>query len=143
MKNHAYIVGLIATVAGIGGMFAATHFHRDRHHQHEHHTHIHRHGALEHSHAHSHAANEFSSEQSPADDHHDLATGHNNPIEPWITPSYDVVRRADFFALLPLHYEADTTTSAAFGCVEPPERPPRSITSEDSLPQLRTIVLLT
>ncbi len=111
------------------------------HHDHYHHAHVHHHDGHTHSHEHSHSSHE----EHPADsdpNHHEWAGSDGEPVPALLTVSVREGRRAAQPNDAGRAVAYDQLAPASCGPA-PLDRPPAGSTDQDSLPHLRTIVLLT
>ncbi len=135
-------------LAGFGLAEWGVHAHGEEHH---HHTHAHRHGDTAHTHHHSHDAEdghvplpESSDDTRPCggNEHH-CCVDHGQPDAVHFTLPPRETRRlseldtvaTDFAAIVSVDFQPEPWT--------PPRAPPDRPSSQDALPHLRTIVLLT
>jgi hypothetical protein len=148
-------VGAIG-VAGYGLAQQGSRAHDDEHH---HHTHAHSHGGAAHTHYHSHdpddghvpepgnaGAPEPQDGEVPrpcgGDDHH-CCTDHGQPEGVVLTLPPRESRRPNSLATAATPVAVLTTADIQAVALTPPRAPPRTSSNQDSLPHLRTIVLLT
>lgn len=135
-------------LAGFGLAERGLHAHGEEQH---HHTHAHRHGDTTHTHHHSHDADDGHVPQ-PTDagapqpcggDEHHCCMDHGQPDAVHFTlPPRETRRLSDLDTVAT---DVDVAAGVAFvpEAWAPPRAPPDGPSSQDPLPQLRTIVLLT
>ncbi len=137
-------IGLAGFGLGEWGM----HAHGDEHH---HHTHEHRHGDVSHTHYHSHDADDSHIPQ-PADsgapepcggDEHHCCTDHGEPDAMHVTIPVRETRRLTQLETASLHHTVSCGVDFQSEAWTPPRGPPAGPSSQDAIPHLRTIVLLT
>lgn len=135
------------SLAGYGLAEQSLHAHGDEHH---HHTHAHSHGATTHTHYHSHDADDGHVPQAAqsgvprpcgGDEHH-CCMDHGQPDAVYFTlPPREARRLIDLDTVVT---DVDVFAGAQFllEAWTPPRAPPDGPSSQDTLPHLRTIVLL-
>lgn len=143
MRCIAVMLSAALAGAGFGSLHSLEHGPATHAHDHQHHVHTHKHSGYVHTHAHSHGPHEEHPADDAGDDHHRYANGHGEPEPVQLTTAFREYRRFDKveFAGLSL-IVADPLRPHSSG-LAPPDRPPQLPTSQDSLIQLRTVVLLT
>lgn len=102
---------------------------------------VHSHGHYGSSHSHGHS-------DAPAGDgndgsHHDLNGSHAASVPMLLPGTQRDVRRSTPIEFVGLQLQAWLSARPETPRLGPPDRPPRPPTDQDSLPQIRTIVLLT
>lgn len=140
-------VGAVA-LAGVWLAGRGLHAHGDGH---DHHTHAHHHDATTHAHYHSHDPDDghvpaplrTDAPQPCGGDEHHCCVDHGEPDAVHFTlPPRETRRLSEFDTVA-----TDVDVAAGFAFVPeawtPPRAPPDGPSSQDPLPQLRTIVLLT
>jgi hypothetical protein len=143
MKVSVLILFGIASMSGMTALQTLGHAHQGHAHGHEHHIHAHSHDGHVHSHEHSHPAHEQHPEHDSSGDHHECASGHGDPVPVLLIASSRDWRRPTETKFLAVKAAVSWSPRIETDGLAPPERPPQSPTSQDSLPQLRTVVLLT
>jgi hypothetical protein len=140
-------VGAIG-LAGYGLAQRGSHAHDEEHH---HHTHEHSHGGATHTHYHSHDADDGHVPEPGdggvprpcgGDDHH-CCMDHGQPDGVVLTVPPRESRRPSNLDTASTPVAILTTAHIHAVALTPPRAPPRTSSSQDSLPHLRTIVLLT
>jgi hypothetical protein len=112
-------------------------------HAHFHHAHMHRHHDVVHFHGHAHHSDDVDSHEDSDTDHHEYAESHGEPAPLFLfTCSHgrtrDLNAAATWSGIACENCDLDGSSE-----LHPPEHPPRPPTAQDSIPHLRTIVLLT
>ncbi len=131
------LTGCWLTVGGV-------HKHSDGHHHHVHHTHVHHHDGTTHSHEHRHTTGNGDLNDHESDDHHHYSDNDHSPVVVLILPPR--VTRPSTQLQIDCRSLDVTCLNCSDGsavALTPPRSPPAHYVSQDSLPQLRTIVLLT
>lgn len=134
---------LVAALVAIGVVHGLGHTHEAHEHKHEHHVHVHSHDGYVHTHEHSHPANEEHPAHDSPGDHHECGNGPSEPVPVLPTASSRDGRRPIESDFVSIQADVSRVHGADAGGIAPPERPPRTPTRQDSISQIRTVVLLT
>lgn len=146
VRFSTFLAGALLT--GVMSLAGAVHDHAEG----GTHVHMHSHDGYRHAHAHSHSNSNGDGAHGPEEpgtndspgDHHECADGHDERTAPPSTTAMSNARRVSLSECVQLTPPADGASMRP-ECPElaAPEHPPPRLTSQDPLPQLRTIVLLT
>lgn len=127
-------------LAGYGLARSDAHAHADDHHRH---VHEHHHGGHSHTHHHSHGEHEGHTPGPAGEDDHHCSVDHVQPDAVVLMHVPRDTRRANDVDRLSATVAKLVSNDCRAVAPRPPRAPPQEATGQDSLPQLRTIVLLT